>query len=120
MAKDEGREEIADAGEVPRDERYAAGVDGRQPRGVMTSIGRTNRCQAEQRLSLLTNRRADMRWGQVVQPRLHGNRAYYDIRNGIGIVKYRERLAQRRAVFDFGIGEHPGNVVESCGSRGTD
>ena len=108
MAKDERGEEIADAGEVPRDERYTAGVDCRQARGVVTGVGCTDRCQAEQRLSLIADRRADMWWGQGLQPRLHGNRTYYDIWNRIGFVKHRERLAQRCAVFDFGIGEHPG------------
>jgi hypothetical protein len=57
-----------------------------------------------------------MWWGLVPQPRLHGNRTYYDIGNRICFVKDHERFAQRDQVFDSRIGEHPVNRGKSCKS----
>jgi hypothetical protein len=56
---------------------------------------------------VVVGRKADMWWDKVLQPLFHGNRTYHDVRNGVSFVKNHERLVQRRAIFDLGIGECP-------------
>lgn len=65
---------------------------------------------------MVADRRAEMWRRQVSQPPFQGDRTYHDIRNGIRLVKDRERFAQRGPVHDLGIGERPVSTREgeSC------